>query len=39
MDAEDLRAFFAALSENDIEAVASRLADDVVLVFPGRRAA
>lgn len=37
MEPDDLREFFAALSRGDREALADRLAEDVVLTFPGRR--
>jgi ketosteroid isomerase-like protein len=37
MTAEDVRAFFDALGRGDVAAIEVRLAEDVVLEFPGRR--
>ncbi len=37
MNAADVRAFYDALGRGEIESISERLADDVVLEFPGRR--
>jgi ketosteroid isomerase-like protein len=37
MTADDVRSFFAALSQGDVSTLEARLAEDVVLEFPGSR--
>jgi ketosteroid isomerase-like protein len=37
MTEAEVRAFYAALGDGDVDALGERLAEDVVLEFPGRR--